>query len=187
MGRKKKLGIIENVEITDIAAEGNAIAKIDSKVLFVPQAIPGDIIDVQLTRKRTSYMEGYIVNIKKPSPLRIKPFCAHFGVCGGCSWQHLPYDEQLKWKQKQVVDNLTRIGKIDIGKVNPIYLPKKQNFTGTNLNILFLTTGGLKKKKWKAPNILKNLEQAFIFQVCSIRFWILIIAGISQILLIKSG
>ncbi len=111
---------MRNVEIESVGAEGNSIAKVDGKVLFVQQAIPGDIVDVQVNRVRSGYMMGYIVKIVTPSPLRIKPFCPHFGVCGGCTWQHLPYEKQLEVKQQQVIDQLTRIGHLKLPEITPI-------------------------------------------------------------------
>jgi len=118
--KNKEKPIIENVLITDIAAEGKALARVNEKVLFVPYAVPGDIVDVQVTRKRTSFMEGYIIRYVKLSDIRQDPFCEHFGICGGCKWQFLPYPEQLKFKQKQVEDQLRRIGKLTLPEVNPI-------------------------------------------------------------------
>ena len=96
MKRKDKI-VLYNVEIESVAAEGNALARVDGKVLFVPQCIPGDVVDVRLSRKRSGYMEGVVVNMVKPSPLRVEPFCKHYGVCGGCKWQALPYELQLKF------------------------------------------------------------------------------------------
>ena len=119
MKRKDKI-VLYNVEIESVAAEGNALARVDGKVLFVPQCIPGDVVDVRLTRKRSGFMEGVVVNMVKPSPLRVEPFCQHYGVCGGCKWQALPYELQLKYKQQQVVDALTRIGKVELPPVMPI-------------------------------------------------------------------
>lgn len=118
--QKNKLIIIENVRITDVAAEGKSLTRINDKVLFVPYAVPGDIVDVRITRKKHSFMEGEIERIVQSSPLRQEPFCEHFGVCGGCKWQCLPYDEQIRWKQKQVVDALTRIGHISLPECQPI-------------------------------------------------------------------
>ena len=120
MGRKNELPLLEKVRITDIGAEGNAIARIDNQVVFVPMLIPGDIVDIRINKKRKKYMEGSVVRFHEYSPDRIKPRCRHFGVCGGCRWQHLPYHLQLYYKEKQVKDNLTRIGKADIGEINPI-------------------------------------------------------------------
>lgn len=119
MKRKDKI-VLYNVEIESVAAEGNALARVDGKVLFVPQCIPGDVVDVRLTRKRSGYMEGVVVNMVKPSPLRVEPFCKHYGVCGGCKWQALPYELQLKYKQQQVVDQLTRIGHLQLPEITPI-------------------------------------------------------------------
>ena len=120
MGRKKELPLLEKVKITDIGAEGNALARVDNLVVFVPMLIPGDIVDIKVIRKRKKYLEGRVVKFHQYSPDRIEPLCIHFGICGGCKWQHLPYNLQLKYKGKQVRDNLIRIGKIDIPEINPI-------------------------------------------------------------------
>ena len=120
MGRKKPLPILRGITIVDIGSEGNAIAKVDDMVLFVPGMIPGDVVDVRVTKKKKRYMEGVALEVVSPSPDRIKPPCPHFGICGGCRWQHLPYERQLFYKAKQVTDNLTRIGHISIGRVEPI-------------------------------------------------------------------
>lgn len=119
--RKKKTDIIlENVLIEGIAAEGKAIARIDGVVLFVEYAVPGDVVNVKVIKKKKYYMEGVITSIVKPSAQREEPFCEHFGVCGGCKWQHLPYEMQLKAKQQQVYDQLVRIGHLDIPEISPI-------------------------------------------------------------------
>ncbi|HLN55066.1 MAG TPA: 23S rRNA (uracil(1939)-C(5))-methyltransferase RlmD [Bacteroidales bacterium] len=120
MGRKKSLPLLEKVKITDIGSEGNALARVENMVVFVPMLIPGDIVDIQVIRKRKKFMEGRVVRFHEYSSDRIKPRCIHFGVCGGCKWQHLPYPLQLKFKQKQVTDNLSRIGKVDLPEENPI-------------------------------------------------------------------
>ena len=121
MARKKKpLPLLERITITDFAAEGKALARVDEMVVFVPWAVPGDVCDLQVRRKKHSFMEAEIVRMHTPSPLRIHPFCQHFGTCGGCKWQQLPYEEQLKMKQQQVFDQLTRIGKIELPEFRPI-------------------------------------------------------------------
>lgn len=128
MARKKKeLPLLEGVEITGIAAEGKALARVpwnnddeNRIVLFVPYASVGDVADIQVDRKKHSYAEGHIVRLVKPSDKRIEPECRHFGLCGGCKWQHLPYDEQLRWKQQQVVDALERIAKVELPEISPI-------------------------------------------------------------------
>lgn len=121
MARKRKeLPTLENVEIVDVAAEGNSIAKIDGMVVFIPYGAPGDKADVKLDRKKHSYAEGHIVKLNTPSPLRVEPVCEHFGVCGGCRWQHLPYSFQIKAKQQQVKDALDRIAKVPYPEISPI-------------------------------------------------------------------
>ncbi|MDR1846892.1 MAG: 23S rRNA (uracil(1939)-C(5))-methyltransferase RlmD [Bacteroidales bacterium] len=121
MGKKKKpLPLIEGVEICDMAAEGKALARVEDMVVFVPFGAPGDIVDIQLFRKRKSYAEGRILKFQKYSPKRIEPVCEHFTDCGGCKWQHIPYEMQLLHKQKEVKDNLTRIGKISLPEISPI-------------------------------------------------------------------
>jgi len=112
--------LLENVRITEIAAEGNALARVDNIVVFVPMLIPGDVVDIQVVRKKKKFMEGRVLRFHQYSPDRIEPRCTHFGVCGGCKWQHLPYNLQLQYKEKQVKDNLTRIGKVDLQHINPI-------------------------------------------------------------------
>lgn len=116
----KKTIILENIEICDVAAEGKAIAKDGEMVIFVPYAVPGDVVDLQLTKKKKNYAEAKIVKMHKPSPDRLEPLCPHFGVCGGCKWQILPYPLQLAYKQKQVCDALTRIGRIELPEISPI-------------------------------------------------------------------
>jgi 23S rRNA (uracil1939-C5)-methyltransferase len=120
VGRRKELPLLEKVKITDIGAEGNAVARVDNLVVFVPMLIPGDVVDLKVIKKRKKYLEGKVLKFHEYSPDRIEPRCKHFGVCGGCKWQHLPYDLQLKYKEKQVRDNLVRIGKVDLQELNPI-------------------------------------------------------------------
>lgn len=121
MSRKRKeLPSLKDVEITDVAAEGNSIAKVNDMVVFIPFGVPGDIVDIKLTKKKKSYAEARIESIVTPSDIRVEPRCEHFTVCGGCRWQHLPYDFQLKCKQKQVQDALERIGKVPFPEITPI-------------------------------------------------------------------
>lgn len=143
MARKRKDNpIVENIEITDIAAEGKAIAKIDNMVIFVPFVVPGDVVDMQLNRRKKNYAEGKVLHIHKYSDMRCDAFCEHFGICGGCKWQILPYEEQLIFKQKQVLDNLTRIGKIDLPEISPILGSEKTEFYRNKLEFTF------SNKKW---------------------------------------
>ena len=118
--KKKNLPVFENIEITGVAAEGKALVRINDIVTFVPNCVPGDIVDLQITKKKHSFMEGKVLRLVQPSPVRCEAQCKHFGVCGGCKWQILPYEEQLKYKQQQIVDNLTRIGKIELPEISPI-------------------------------------------------------------------
>lgn len=138
MARKKK-PLLTNVEITAIGSEGKALGRVDEKVVFVPMLVPGDIVDVQVTRKRKNYMEGYVVKQHKYSDLRQEARCSHFGICGGCKWQHLPYERQLEFKQQQVIDNFERIGTFKFPEIRPIigsdnefYYRNKLEFTFSN-------------------------------------------------------
>ena len=127
MSRKKKpYPILENITITDIAAEGKSLVRINDLVVFVPFCVPGDVVDLQIKRKKHSYAEAEVVRFHKYSDKRTEPKCAHFGLCGGCKWQNLPYEEQLAFKQKQVYDQLTRIGKIELPEFMPIKGSVKQ-------------------------------------------------------------
>lgn len=132
MGRKRKeLPVVENVEITGVAAEGKSIARVDDMVVFIPYGAPGDVVNIKLDKKKRSYAEAHIVDMVKPSPDRVTPTCEHFGVCGGCKWQHIPYESQLRYKRDQVVDALTRIAKVEIPEVNPT-LGSKETFCYRN-------------------------------------------------------
>jgi len=120
-----------------VAAEGKAIAKIDGMAVFVPLAVPGDVVDIQLTRKKNSFAEGRIVRFHSYSAVRSEPFCRHFGVCGGCKWQMLPYDAQLRYKQQQVTDNLTRIGKVALPAISPILGAPQTTFYRNKMEYTF--------------------------------------------------
>lgn len=146
MARKKKeLPILERITITDVAAEGKALAKVNDLVIFVPFVVPGDIVDLQVKKKKHHYCEAVAIKFHEYSNLRSEPFCPHFGICGGCKWQCLPYDEQIKYKQKQVIDNLTRIGKIELNNVLPIL--------GSNKTIEYRNKleFGFSNKRWLTP------------------------------------
>lgn len=149
---RKPQPIYPSVEIVDIAAEGKAIAKIDNMIVFVPFVVPGDVVDLQLSRKKKNYAEGKPVRFEKYSDIRTDAFCEHFGVCGGCKWQILPYDEQLKYKHKQVEDNLTRIGKVDLPEIKPILGSEKTAFYRNKLEFTF------SNKKWLTWDQVKSGE-----------------------------
>ncbi|HVU58559.1 MAG TPA: 23S rRNA (uracil(1939)-C(5))-methyltransferase RlmD [Puia sp.] len=120
MRKKHKNVILKQVLVEDYAAEGKSLARVDGKVIFIENAIPGDVVDVRLGKNKKDWAEGFITGWHKYSPDRIEPFCSHFGVCGGCRWQMLPYSKQLEYKQKQVVDNLQRIGKVQLPSIQPM-------------------------------------------------------------------
>lgn len=120
MRKQRKTVVLEKVLVQDYAAEGKSLARVDGKVIFIEGAVPGDIVDVQLSKNKADWAEGHTVHIHSLSSDRVTPFCEHFGVCGGCQWQMLPYEKQLFYKQKQVTDNLTRIAKINLPEIAPI-------------------------------------------------------------------
>jgi len=134
---KKSLPILENIIIIDVAAEGKALAKVDEKVLFTQYSVPGDVVDIQIVKKKSNYLEGRVINFKKYSNERVDAACEHFGVCGGCKWQILLYEKQIFYKQKQVVDNLTRIGKIELPEIQPIIDAKDIYFYRNKLEFTF--------------------------------------------------
>ncbi len=121
MGRNRnKKPLLTNVEVLDVAAEGKALARIDERVVFITGAVPGDVVDVQVTKKRSNYYEGNAVAFHTLSPMRVEPFCKHFGTCGGCKWQSIPYEKQLEYKAREVLNNLSRIGKVELPEQTPI-------------------------------------------------------------------
>lgn len=151
MARKKKeLPLLEKVTITDVAAEGKAVAKVNELVIFVPYVVPGDVVDLQVKRKKNHYAEAVAVKFHEKSPLRTEPFCSHFGVCGGCKWQCISYEEQLKYKQKQVFDNLTRIGKVELPEFRPILGSEKTRFYRNKLEFTF------SNKRWLTEEEVKQ-------------------------------
>ncbi|HLP05960.1 MAG TPA: 23S rRNA (uracil(1939)-C(5))-methyltransferase RlmD [Paludibacter sp.] len=134
---KKPLPILPHVTITDIAAEGKAIAKVNDVVVFVPYVVPGDVVDLQVTRKKSHFMEARPIHFHAYSEKRTEPVCQHFGICGGCKWQNLPYSEQIRYKQKQVTDNLTRIGKVELPGISPILGSAHTEFYRNKLEFTF--------------------------------------------------
>ncbi len=128
MSRKRIDLLLENVTIEAVAAEGKALSHVDGMVVFVDFAVPGDVVDIQVYKKKKNYMEGFIKRIVKPSPNRLEPFCEHFGVCGGCRWQPLPYAMQLEAKRQQVEDQLVRIGHLDVPEIRPTLPSEKTQF-----------------------------------------------------------
>ena len=135
--RKNKEIILEGIEIESVAAEGKALARVDGTVVFAQFAVPGDVVDIKVTKKKKSYMEGYILRMVKPSEKRLEPFCKHFGVCGGCKWQPLPYEMQLEAKRQQVYDQLVRIGHLDVPEVRPTLASDKITYYRNKLEFTF--------------------------------------------------
>jgi len=140
---KKPHPIFENVTITDIAAEGKAIARVNDLIVFVPFVVPGDVVDLQVTRKKSNFMEARPIHFHSFAEQRTEAVCQHYGICGGCKWQILPYAEQIRYKQKQVVDNLTRIGKIELPGISPIIGSAKTEFYRNKLEFTF------SNKRWR--------------------------------------
>ncbi|HOG19704.1 MAG TPA: 23S rRNA (uracil(1939)-C(5))-methyltransferase RlmD [Salinivirgaceae bacterium] len=143
---KKKSLVYENVEIVDIASEGVAIARVDGMVVFVPYVAPGDVVDIRVSRKKKSYAKGVAIKFHKHSPFRTEPFCEHFGLCGGCKWQHLDYNKQLYYKAKQVTDNLERIAKMPFPTPLPIVMSEEQRHYRNKLEYTFAD------KRWFLPH-----------------------------------
>jgi 23S rRNA (uracil1939-C5)-methyltransferase len=153
---KKKLPFIREVTITDIAAQGKALTRIDNFVTFVWNALPGDVVDIQVIRRRKSYQEAYAVHFHSFSDKRTIPFCEHFGICGGCRWQDLKYSEQLYYKQKEVSDILTRIGHIPFPPPEPIMDSKSEKFYRNKLEFTFTNW------RWLSPEEIQKGEEIIL-------------------------
>ncbi len=154
MSRKRKeLPLLPEIEITGVAAEGKSIARFNDMVIFIPFGAPGDIADIKIDRKKHSYAEGHIERLITPSPIRTQPRCEHFTVCGGCRWQHLPYEYQLKCKQQQVTDALTRIAKVELPEISPIIGSKEIWHYRNKMEYTF------SNKKWLTFDQLRSGEE----------------------------
>lgn len=143
---------MENVEIISAGAEGKAVARVDNKVVFVPFVVPGDVVDIQIKRKKKSFEEGEAVRFEKYSEKRTTPLCAHFGLCGGCKWQNMKYEEQLFYKRQQVVDNFSRIGHLKFEKINEIVPSEKQFYYRNKLEFSFNNRRWLNDSSWDREN-----------------------------------
>ena len=148
--KKKEAPLLENVLIEDYAAEGKSLARVNGKVIFVEGAVPGDVVDVQLQKNKADWGEGFVKKFHTYSPIRVKPFCTHFGVCGGCQWQMLPYEQQLVYKHKQVFDNLTRIAKIPLPVIPPILGAKETQGYRNKVEYTFATEKFIPFEEFKA-------------------------------------
>jgi 23S rRNA (uracil1939-C5)-methyltransferase len=156
--KKKILPPLEQIAITGIAAEGKAIARTEGLVIFVPYVVPGDVVDLQIVRKKNRYAEGKVIRFHRLSDCRETPFCEHFGVCGGCKWQHLPYSEQLRYKQQQVIDTLERIGQIELPPVSQILGSAKTCFYRNKLEFTFSDKRWLTETEVQSQELFHNME-----------------------------
>lgn len=147
---RRSLPIYRDIMIEGIAAEGKAITRIEDIVVFVPYCVPGDVVDLQVTKKKHSFMEARVIEYKSYAPQRCQPVCKHYGTCGGCKWQILPYSEQLRYKQQQVVDNLTRIGKVQLPEIRPIIGSEKVYHYRNKLEFTFADHQWLTTEEMKA-------------------------------------
>ncbi len=151
MSRKKKFHLFENIEVVDTAAKGKSVAKSpDGRVVFLSNAVPGDIVDIQTGRKRKSYYEGKAVKFHHLSDKRVDPVCEHFGLCGGCKWQHMNYNDQLAYKQKEVTNNLLRIGHLDLPEITPIVGCEKTYFYRNKMEFSFSDSRWLTEEELKS-------------------------------------
>jgi 23S rRNA (uracil1939-C5)-methyltransferase len=164
VARRKEMPVLEKVKIIDIGSEGNALARVDNMVVFVPMLVPGDVVDLRVIRKRKKFIEGSVVKFHEYSPDRISPRCSHFGVCGGCKWQHLPYKQQLIYKEKQVRDNLTRIGKVDAPLISPIIGSSAEFLYRNKLEFTFSDKRWLTKEEISSENRFEK-EDALGFHI----------------------
>lgn len=151
--RKKKNIVLENIRVEDYAAEGKSLARVDGKVIFIEGAVPGDVVDVQVSKSKKDWAEGRALRFHSLSPDRSAPFCSHFGVCGGCQWQMLPYEKQLEYKQRQVKDNLQRIGKVQLPEMMPILGASKTRYYRNKIEYTFGNKRFLLKEELNNPEI----------------------------------
>ena len=148
--------LLEDFEITGVAAEGKSLGRWNDMVVFIPYGAPGDVARVKITRKKHSFAEGVIDSLVKPSELRVEPMCQHFGTCGGCKWQHLPYDYQLRCKQQQVVDALERIAKVPLPAISPILGSKKTTHYRNKLEFTFSNKCSLTPEQMRSGEEFPN-------------------------------
>jgi len=161
--RKKKNIVLEEVLVENYAAEGKSLARMDGKVIFIENVVPGDVVDIRLSKNKKDWAEGYPIQFKSFSKQRVEPFCQHFGVCGGCQWQMLPYQKQLQYKQQQVIDNLTRIGKIELPDALPIAGAGEDKFYRNKLEYTFSTKEYIPNGKFDKADKEKSLRNVLGF------------------------
>ena len=158
MKKKNKNIILENISITDYAAEGKAIARLDGKVIFISGAVPGDTADILLTKNKKDWAEARALRITTPAPDRVDPFCKHFGICGGCKWQMLPYEKQLQYKQQEAEQNLKRIGKVELPEIMPIIGCENSTHYRNKLEFTFSNKRFLTNEEIGAENVVTQQD-----------------------------
>ncbi|MDR2388637.1 MAG: 23S rRNA (uracil(1939)-C(5))-methyltransferase RlmD [Tannerellaceae bacterium] len=164
MSKTKQERVLEKITVSGVAAEGKALAKVNDLVVFVPFAAPGDVVDIRLTKKKRQYAEGVVLSCHHRSPLRVESFCSHFGLCGGCKWQHLLYSEQLKYKQQEVEDHLQRIGKLTPVEILPILAAPRTQFYRNKLEFTFARSKWLTEEQLHTPEANRD-NQALGFHI----------------------
>lgn len=151
---KNKKPELLGVTVSDMAAEGKSICRVDDQVVFITGAVPGDVVDIQVTKKRSNYSEGFVTRFQEYSPIRVEPFCPYFGKCGGCKWQFIPYEKQVEYKQREVVNNLRRLGHVELPEPMPILPSANNRFYRNKLEFTYSA------KRWLTPDELANPEVA---------------------------
>ncbi|MDY4174538.1 MAG: 23S rRNA (uracil(1939)-C(5))-methyltransferase RlmD [Bacteroidales bacterium] len=151
---KNKKPELLGVTVSDMAAEGKSICRVDDQVVFITGAVPGDVVDIQVTKKRSNYSEGFVTRFHEYSPIRVEPFCPYFGKCGGCKWQFIPYGKQVEYKQREVVNNLRRLGHVELPEPMPILPSANNRFYRNKLEFTYSA------KRWLTPDELANPEVA---------------------------
>lgn len=153
MRKKRKNTVFEGVKIESMAAEGKCVARVGEKVIFIKEVAPGDVADIQITRKKKSFLEGIPIKFHEYSDKRTEPFCEHFGICGGCKWQHINYETQLFYKRQQVIDSLERIAKVPLPEIQPILSSKNTRYYRNKMEYTFTN------RKWLTPEEIKSGEE----------------------------
>ena len=142
------------VTVSDMAAEGKSICRVDDQVVFITGAVPGDVVDIQITKKRSNYCEGFVTRFISYSPVRVEPFCKYFGKCGGCKWQFIPYEKQVEYKEREVLNNLRRLGHVELPESLPILPSEKNEYYRNKLEFTY------SNKRWLTPEELADPEVA---------------------------
>lgn len=151
---RKSKPMLLGVTVSDMAAEGKSICRVDDQVVFITGAVPGDVVDIQITKKRSNYCEGFVTRFISYSPVRVEPFCKYFGKCGGCKWQFIPYEKQVEYKEREVLNNLRRLGHVELPESLPILPSEKNEYYRNKLEFTY------SNKRWLTPEELADPEVA---------------------------